>query len=106
VEAPEINIDQLVQEYRRGQRVARRRVVTGAGLGTENWRGKPLVSHEVIVNLLGNTTTQKGLKIRAELDRQAYPTGIKIAEADLAELMIEKSEFHGEWNYRISPRPK
>ena len=73
---------------------------------TENWRGKPLVSHEVIVNLLGNTTTQKGLKIRAELDRQTYPTGIKIAKADLAELMIEKSEFHGEWNYRISPRPK
>jgi transposase len=73
---------------------------------TENWRGKPLVSHEVIVNLLGKTTTQKGLKIRAELDRQTYPTGIKIAKADLAELMIEKSEFHGEWNYRISPRPK
>ncbi len=73
---------------------------------TENWRGKPLVSHEVIVNLIGNTTTQKGLRIRAELDRQTYPTGIKIADADLAELMIEKSEFHGEWNYRISPRPK
>jgi len=72
---------------------------------TENWRGKPLVSHEVIVNLIGNTTTQKGLRIRAELDRQTYPTGIKIADADLAELMIEKSEFHGEWNYRISPRP-
>ena len=73
---------------------------------TENWRGKPLVSHEVIVNLIGNTTTPKGLRIRAELDRQTYPTGIKIADADLAELMIEKSEFHGEWNYRISPRPK
>ena len=72
---------------------------------TENWRGKPLVSHEVIVNLIGNTTTQKGLRIRAELDRQTYPTGIQIADADLAELMIEKSEFHGEWNYRISPRP-
>jgi len=72
---------------------------------TENWRGKPLVSHEVIVNLIGNTTTPKGLRIRAELDRQTYPTGIKIADADLAELMIEKSEFHGEWNYRISPRP-
>jgi transposase len=73
---------------------------------TENWRGKPLVSHEVIVNLIGNTTTQKGLRIRAELDLQTYPTGIKIADADLAELMIEKAEFHGEWNYRISPRAK
>jgi len=52
------------------------------------------------------TEPQKGLKIRAELDRQTYPTGIKIAKADLAELMIEKSEFHGEWNYCISPRPK
>src|SRR5207249_10478778 len=71
---------------------------------TQNWRGRPLVSHDVIVNLIGNTTTPKGLRIRAELDRQTYPTGIKIADADLAELMIEKSEFHGEWNYRISPR--
>lgn len=71
---------------------------------TENWRGKPLVSHEVIVNLIGNTTTKTGLRIRAELDRQPYPTGIKIADADLADLIIEKSEFHGEWNYRISPR--
>src|SRR5438094_76202 len=51
---------------------------------TENWRGKPLVSHEVIVNLTGNTTTPKGLRIRVELDRQTFPTGIQIADADLA----------------------
>ena len=73
---------------------------------TANWRGKPLVSHEVIVNLIGNTTTKKGLKVRAELDREIYPTGIKIADADVAELRIEPSDFHGEWNYRILPRLK
>jgi transposase len=73
---------------------------------TKNWRGKPLVSHEVIVNLIGNTTTKTGLKIQAGLDRQTYPTGIKIPDEDLAELRIEKSEFHGEWNYSILPRIK
>ena len=72
---------------------------------TENWRGKPLVSHEVIVNLIGNTTTQTGLRIQASLDRQTYATGIKVTDEDLAELNLEKSEFHGEWNYRILPRP-
>lgn len=73
---------------------------------TENWRGKPLVSHEVIVSLIGNTTTKTGLRIQADLDRQTYPTGIKIADEDLAQLNIEKSEFHGEWNYRIMPHIK
>lgn len=72
---------------------------------TENWRGKPLVSHEVIVNLIGNTTTKTGLRIQVELDRKTYPTGIKVADADLADLMIERSDFHGDWNYRVSPRP-
>jgi len=71
---------------------------------TENWRGKPLVSHEVIVNLIGNTTTKTGLRIEADLDRQSYRTGIKISDQDLEELNLEKSEFHGEWNYRILPR--
>ena len=73
---------------------------------TENWRGKPLVSHEVIVNLIGNTTTKAGLRIQADLNRQSYRTGIKISEQDLEELNLEKSEFHGEWNCRILPRPK
>jgi hypothetical protein len=71
---------------------------------TANWRGKPLVSHEVIVNLIGNTTTRTGLHIEAGLDRQTYATGIQITDEDLAELRIEKSEFHGEWNYRLLPR--
>jgi transposase len=71
---------------------------------TENWRGKPLVSHEVIVNLIGNTTTKAGLRIQADLDRQSYRTGIQVSEHEMEELNLEKSEFHGDWNYRLLPR--
>lgn len=56
---------------------------------TANWRGKPLVSHEVIVNLIGNTTTKTGLRIQADLDRQSYRTGIQISEQDVEELNLE-----------------
>ena len=65
-----------------------------------------MVSHEVIVNLISNTTTKTGLRIQAGLDRQSYATGIKITDEVLAEVNIEKDEFHGEWNYRILPRLK
>ena len=71
---------------------------------TANWRGKPLVSHEVIVNLIGNTTTQTGLTIQAALDLTRYPTGIQVSDDQLAQVRLEKGEFHGEWNYRILPR--
>ncbi len=71
---------------------------------TGNWRGKPLVSHEVIVNLIANTTTKTGLTIQAELDTGKYPTGIQVSDAELAQVCIEKAEFHGEWNYHISPQ--
>lgn len=71
---------------------------------TQNWRGKPLVSHEVMVNLIGSTTTKKGLKISAEIDRNGYQTGIKIYDKEMDELNIEKDDFHGEWNYKICPR--
>ena len=70
---------------------------------TQNWRGRPLVSHEVIVNLIANTTTNAGLRIRSELDRGAYPTGIKITDAQMASLNLEPADFHGEWNYAILP---
>jgi hypothetical protein len=73
---------------------------------TANWRGKPLTSHEVIVNLIGNTKTKTGLKIQAELDPGKYPTGIQVSDEDLAQVCMERAEFHGEWNYRISARPK
>jgi hypothetical protein len=71
---------------------------------SRNWRGQPLTSHEVIVNLLANTTTDKGLKIQAELDTGWYPTGIKVTDQELHDVALEPAAFHGEWNYTITPR--
>jgi len=68
-----------------------------------NWRGKPLVSHETIVNLIAATTTRKGLKVRAELDSNLYQKGIKISDEEFAAIRISRDEFHGEWNYSIAP---
>ena len=68
-----------------------------------NWRGKPLVSHETIVNLIAATTTRKGLKVRAELDSSHYPKGIKVTDEELKAIQIKRDEFHGEWNYSILP---
>ena len=62
------------------------------------------MSHEVIVNLIGNTTSKAGLRIQADLDRQSYRTGIQISKHEMKELNLEKSEFHGDWNYRLLPR--
>jgi hypothetical protein len=73
---------------------------------TLNWRGRPLISHEVIVNLIADTRTTKGLRIRAALDPKRYATGKKVTDQELAELRIERAAFHGEWNYTISPRPR
>src|SRR3954449_6553254 len=70
---------------------------------SQNWRGKPLVSHQVIVQLIGATTTQTGLTVRCEIDASRYPKGIKVTDAEMAELAIERDPFHGEWNYTISP---
>ena len=67
-----------------------------------NWRGRPLVSHEVIVDLIGATTTRTGLKVRAELDRGAYPTGVKVSDAELATVPLTRHDWHGEWNYTIT----
>jgi hypothetical protein len=72
---------------------------------TANWRGRPLVSHEVIVNLIAHTTTQTGLRIRAELDTSAYPTGLKVTDEEMQALELEPASFHGQdWNYTIKPR--
>jgi len=68
-----------------------------------NWRGKPLISHEVIVNLIGSTTTKSGLNIRAELDTSKYEKGIKITDEELKTVKLIKDNFHGEWNYSIIP---
>ncbi len=70
-----------------------------------NWRGRPLSSHEVIINLIGATTNAKGLKVRAELDAGIYPTGIKISAQELAAVRLQPESFHGEWNYSILPAP-
>jgi hypothetical protein len=71
---------------------------------TKNWRGKPLVSHEVIVNLIAATTTKKGLKVEAKLDTGKYPKGVKIPKKQMAELDLIPDSFHGEWNYEIKPQ--
>jgi hypothetical protein len=70
---------------------------------TQNWRGKPLVSYEVIVNLIAATTTTSGLTVTCTLDRGTYPTGRKVSDEELARIHLERDAFHGEWNYRIRP---
>ena len=71
---------------------------------TQNWRGKPLISHEVIVNLIANTSTRAGLHVQAELDTRSYETGVKVTDDELATIKIKRAKFHGDWNYTIPPR--
>lgn len=71
---------------------------------TANWRGRPLETLEVIVNLIANTQTSKGLTIQADLNVNSYPKGIKISDEEMARLNLTPADFHGEWNYSISPR--
>jgi hypothetical protein len=69
-----------------------------------NWRGRPLTSHEVVVELIAATTTRKGLRVRAELDPELYPTGVEVTDAQIEALSLRRHAFHGEWNYDLSPR--
>ncbi len=71
---------------------------------TKNWRGRPLTSHQTIVELISNTTTDAGLIVRAAIDENEYETGIKISDEELSQVKLKRSEFHGEWNYTIRPR--
>jgi transposase len=71
---------------------------------TENWRGRPLVDHETVVNLIGSTRTAQGLQVRANLDRRSYPLGVTVTDAEMENLSIMRDEFHGEWNYSLVPR--
>jgi len=71
---------------------------------TQNWRGKPLRSFQTIVNLIAATTTTTGLKIHAELNTEAYQSGIKVSDEELAMVKIRRDKFHGDWNYEIQPR--
>jgi hypothetical protein len=70
---------------------------------TANWRGKPLISHKVIVELIAATTTDAGLKVRSQLDTNTYPAGVKVSEAELQAVNLIRHPFHGDWNYTIQP---
>ncbi len=71
---------------------------------TQNWRGKPLLTHQVIVQLIASTTTQTGLTVQCRLDENAYEKGTKVSDEQIARLNITPADFHGEWNYTIAPR--
>lgn len=71
---------------------------------TQNWRGRPLVDHETIVNLIGSTRTSAGLRVKAVLDTREYPLGIKVTNAVMEELALVPADFHGDWNYTLQPR--
>jgi hypothetical protein len=71
---------------------------------TQNWRGKPLVSHQVIIQLIANTTTETGLTVACRLDDTTYEKGIKVSDAEMAGLNILPANFHGDWNYTFAPR--
>ncbi len=71
-----------------------------------NWRGKPLVNLVTIVNLIGDTTTEVGLRIRSEIDRGRYPMGVVITDQQMARIRLEPHTFHGDWNYTIRPRSR
>ena len=70
---------------------------------SQNWRGKPLVSHQVIVNLIAATTTRAGLRVHAEVDSRKYPKGVKVTDEEVASIRTERDKFHGDWNYTILP---
>jgi hypothetical protein len=72
---------------------------------SQNWRGKPLVSHQVIIQLIGATTTDTGLTVTCDIDAGCYPRGIKVSDAEMDAINIEHHTFHGDWNYTIKPVP-
>src|ERR1700676_2803678 len=73
---------------------------------SQNWRATPLISYRVIVNLIAATTTRTGLSVHCELDTNQYPKGIVVPDAEMAAIAITRAEFHGEWNYTISPNKR
>jgi hypothetical protein len=70
---------------------------------TQNWHGWPLISHEVVINLIANTGTGSGVRIRAGLDTGHYETGKKVSDEELQKIKVKHALFHGDWNYSISP---
>jgi hypothetical protein len=71
---------------------------------SQNWRGKPLVSHEVIINLIAGTTSRTGLEVKSGLDTNSYPDKIRVSDQQMTELRLKRESFHGDWNYRLLPR--
>ena len=71
---------------------------------SQNWRGKPLISHEVIVKLIAATSNKTGLKVECQLDTNIYPKAVKVSDEEMADINIQRDSFHGEWNYTISPK--
>ena len=72
---------------------------------TQNWRGKPLLSYQTIVQLIAATTTRTGLNVKCEIDHALYPAGVKVTDTEMAAINLNQHDFHGEWNYSIAPRP-
>ena len=73
---------------------------------TQNWRGRPLRTFETIVDLIGNTRTEAGLRVKARLDKRIYPTGVTVTNTEMNSLALRSNLFHGDWNYELRPRPK
>ena len=71
---------------------------------SKNWRGKPLINRQTVIDLIGNTTTKVGLEIKVVLDKKLYQKGIQVTDEEMETLNIHKDTFHGEWNYTISPQ--
>jgi hypothetical protein len=69
-----------------------------------NWRGRPLLSHQTVVNLIAATRTRSGLKVRARLDQAPYPAGIEVTDSEMKKIELRAHAFHGDWNYTIDPR--
>ena len=68
-----------------------------------NWRGRPLTSHEVVINLIAATTTKQGLRVHAERDPGSYPLSVNVSEGQMKAIPLTPHSFHGEWNYTIAP---
>jgi hypothetical protein len=77
--------------------------MTTVRIATKNWRGKPLVSYQAVINLIGSTKTETGLEVKCYLDTNKYETGIKVSDEEFNKIIIVKNDFHGEWNYIIMP---
>ena len=73
---------------------------------TQNWRGKPLLTHKVIVQLIAATKTVTGLTVTCDIDANSYPKGVAVSDAEMATINIAQDTFHGEWNYTIKPGQK